>query len=139
MRWLRYLYDPQSLIDHRLRRHEGSEETECGFRVAHGAQAGLTSGWRHGRARVLSGVVEFRPGIGGGVRFARPGQPWLRIEVEEASRAQERTAGLKESWAVSNTARIVRLRTPTAEVEWAVVPEQRDALLARFRGTSTGR
>jgi hypothetical protein len=122
-------------MDRRLRRLAGSDETECGFRVVHGVQTGLTSRWRHGRARVLSGVVEFRPGIGGGVRFARPGQPWVRIEVEESGRAQERTAGLMESWSVSAAARIVRLRTPTGEVEWAVVPEQRDALLERLRGT----
>ena len=89
MRWFRYLYNPRAWMDRRLRRLAGSGETECGFRVVHGAETGLTLRWRHGRARVLSGVVEFRPGIGGGVRFARPGQPWLRIEVVEANRAQE--------------------------------------------------
>jgi hypothetical protein len=83
---------------------------------------------------VSAGVVEFRPGLGGGVRFPKPGQPWLRIEVLEASRARERTAGLKESWSVNANARILLLRSGSAEIEWAVVPQHRDALLAKVRG-----
>jgi hypothetical protein len=82
----------------------------------------------------MPGLVEFRPGIGGGVRFPRPGQRWLRIEVLEASRAQERTAGLGESWSVSGQARILCLRSPEADIEWAVVAQHRDALLALVRG-----
>lgn len=134
MGWLRYLYDPQAWIDRRLRRIADQGKTECGLRVVKGTEPGLGARWKHGVARIDVGVVEFRPGLGGGVRFARPGQPWLRIEVLEASRAEERTAGLKESWSVSGQARILRLRTATAEIEWAVVPQQRDMLLAKVRG-----
>lgn len=138
MSWLRYLYDPNAWSAKRLWRLAREGETECGLRVVEGAAAGLGSRWKHGKARVSEGVVDFRPGLGGGIRFARPGQPWVRIAVMEATRADERTAGLKESWSVSATARILRLRTATAEIEWAVVPDQRDDLLARVRGRTSG-
>jgi hypothetical protein len=137
VRWLRYLYEPEAWFDRRLRRLAVRGETECGLRVAQGTEAGLGRRWKHGVARISQGSVEFRPGLGGGIRFARPGQPWLRITVLEATRSEERTAGLKESWSVSGRARILRLRTATAEIEWAVVPQQRDALLATVRGWAT--
>ena len=114
---LRYLYHPNAWFEGRLRRLALNGETECGLRVAQGTEPGLGPRWKHGKARVSEGVVEFRPGLGGGIRFARPGQPWLRFAVLEASRTDERTAGLTESWSVSATARILRLRTATAEID----------------------
>jgi hypothetical protein len=133
MRWLRYLFDPTVGMDRRLRRLAETSETECGFRVISGDQPGLTRRWRHGRARVTHGVIDFRPGIGMGMRISRPRQPWLRLLVEDATRAQERTAGLAESWSVSSTGRILEVKTPTALLEWVVVPTQRDGLLAQVQ------
>ncbi len=135
MRWHRYLWDSGAWFERRAARQLARGETECGLRVIDGGEPGLSGRWKHGLARVSAGIVEFRPGMGGGVRFPKPGQRWLRIEVLEASRAQERTAGVKESWSVSGQVRILRLRSPNAEIEWAVVPQHREALLAMVRGT----
>ena len=131
MGWFRYLVDPYAWIDRRVRRMADRGETECGLRVVSGTEPGLGRGWKHGMARVGAGSIEFLPGLGGGVRFARPGQRWLHIRVLEATRQDERTPGLKESWSVRPDARIMRLRTSTAEIEWAVVPQQSGDLLAR--------
>ena len=108
--------------------------TECGFRVVDGSQPGMGSRWKHGVARLAPGHLRFRPGVGMGIRLARPGQPWLEVDVLEATRAQERTAGLLESWDVSDAARILIVRTITATLEWAVVPEHRDWALGRVKG-----
>jgi hypothetical protein len=120
-----------SFVDRRLARLRAAGKTECGFRVIEGQQPGLGSRWSHGVAELLPGLVRYRPGMGGGIRLARPGQAWLTLEVVEASRATERTAGMKESWSVSDSARILLVRTPTALLEWAVVPNHRDWALNR--------
>lgn len=52
----------------------------------------------------------------------------------EATRAQERTVGLLESWDVSDAARVLIVRTDIATLEWAVVPEHRDWALGRVQG-----
>ncbi len=122
-----------SITGRRLSRLRAADKTECGFRVVEGQQPGLRSRWSHGVAETLPGCVRFRPGLGSGIRIARPGQPWLPLDLVEVSRATERTAGLKESWSVSDSARILLVRTPTALLEWAVVREHRDWALSRVR------
>lgn len=122
-----------SFVERRLSRLRDANKTECGFRVVEGHQPGLGRRWSHGVAELLPGVIRFRPGLGGGIRLARPGQAWLEMPVVEASRATERAAGFRESWSVSDAARILLVRTPTALLEWSVVPDHRDWALGRVR------
>ena len=133
MATLAYLWDVTAWWKRRQSKLQEREEMECGLRVISGTQPGLTGRWRHGVARVQAGNLEFLPRLGGS-RIPRPGQQWLRVDVIEASRAHERVAGGREQWSVNPTARIVRVRTATAELEWAVAPEQRDWALSRVMG-----
>ncbi len=80
---------------------------------------------------VHADALEFLPRLGGS-RVPRPGPKPLRIDVNEATRAQERTVKGREMWALNASLRIVVLRTPTAELEWAFTPAQRDWALARL-------
>jgi len=128
---LAYLWDPNAWWQRRQRKLQKVGETECGLRVVAGSQEGLGSGWKHGIARVHAGFLEFLPRVGGS-RIARPGQKWLQVAVSDASRAYERTAKGGEIWSVNPTARILVIHTPQAELEWAVMPEQRDWALARL-------
>lgn len=126
---LAYLWDVTAWWKRRQSKLQERDETECGLRVVSGSQPGLTSRWRHGVTRVEAGHLEFLPRLGGS-RIRRPGQPWLSIDVVEASRADERVASGREQWSVNPTARIVRIRTASAELEWAVSAEQRDWALS---------
>ena len=110
----------------RQARLQESGQTESGFRVVGGQQQGLSPRWRHGVARLAPGLIEFRPGLGGGIRLPRPGQQWLSIRVTHVNRAPERTVGLMESWSVSPVACILLVTTPTGMLEWAVSAPQRD-------------
>ena len=100
------------------------DETECGLRVVSGTQPGLTRRWRHGLARLQGGHVEFLPRIGGST-IHRPGQPWLSLDVLSTSRADERTPTGRGQWLLNPDVRIVRMRTATAELEWALAAEQK--------------
>jgi hypothetical protein len=133
MSWLRYLWDPAAWQARRLRKLRERGETECGFRVVSGDQAGLSKRWRHGTARLHPALVEFRPGVGMGMRVTRPGQQWLQLDVLEVSRLGERTAAGSESVWVSGEMPIVSLATPTAELEWVLPREHRDWALELVR------
>jgi hypothetical protein len=131
------MWDPTFHQERRLRKLQALGKTECGLRVVAGSQDGLNEKWTWGFAIPRPGSLEFLPRLGQ-TRFPRPGQKWLRISVSEASRAHERTSEGHETWSVPPYLRIVTLRTPGAELEWAVLPEQRDWALAHMNGGSNG-
>jgi hypothetical protein len=129
----RYLWDPTIHQERRVRKQQAVGRTECSLRVVAGSQDGLGTNWTSGLAVPGPGSLEFLPRFWQ-TTLPRPGQKWLRITVNEATRAHERTSKGREIWSVNPSARIITLRTPTAELEWAVMPEQRDWVLARVNG-----
>ena len=133
MSFLDYLWDPTAWQGRRVRKMRERGETECGFRVVSGSQHGLSARWRHGTARLYPNLVEFRPGVGMGLRITSPGQPWLQLDVLEVSRLGERTSAGSESLWVSGDMPIVRVTTPTAELEWVLSREHRDWALELVR------
>lgn len=132
---LTYLWDPSAWHKRRQRKLQSLGKTECSLRVLTGSQAGLSNRWAHGIAIVHAGSLEFLPRLGGS-RLPRRRQEWLRIPVIDASRAHERTATGREIWSVNASLRVVVLRTPDAELEWAVAPAQRDWAMARLSTSS---
>jgi hypothetical protein len=98
---------------------------ECGFRVVEGEQGGLTDRWRHGSAVVASGEVTFT-GTVGGVRFLKR-RP-VRIDVLGVDDSAPREPSGGEIVSVNPHARVVRVRTPTAVLEWALVGDERRAV-----------
>ena len=48
-------------IQHRrMAKLANSNTVECGLRLARGSMEGLSSRWRHGPARLTSGLIEFK-------------------------------------------------------------------------------
>lgn len=81
---------------------------------------GLTPKWRHGRATVARGRIEFILYLPTGIRMRRPwGKPIVLLveHVEEG----ERQPALPELWSLNAGTDVVRLRIAGgAAVEWAV-------------------
>ena len=104
------------------RQHEREEErgelADCGFRVAQGTHAGLTTHWRWGRATLGEGSVTFR--------WSGPGDPTVipirRVEAIAMPLRGQRKRGFD----------VVSLTTPTAVVEWRIRREQLHEALKRI-------
>jgi hypothetical protein len=100
----------------RAKRLERKGGLVCAFRVLEGSQPGLTHHWRHGKARLSPGAIEFRPKA-----------PWARkssIPVSSASRRHQRQPRGREAWVVDPRTRVVEVTTGDATLEWAVFGEQ---------------
>jgi hypothetical protein len=133
--FLRGWWDPSVWQQGRLRKQQALGKTECALRVLSGTQPGLGSKWKSGHAALDPGSLEFLPTVGGSV-IARPGQEWLHITVIEATRAYERRAKGREIWMVNPSLPIVLIRTPDAELEWAISQTLRDWALDRVNAKS---
>jgi hypothetical protein len=97
----------------------------CALRVLEGSHRGLTRHWRHGKARLSPGSIEFRPKA-----------PWARktnISVGSASRLHQRQPRGREAWVVNPRTRVVEVTTGDATLEWAVLGEQLRWALAEVR------
>jgi hypothetical protein len=134
---IRYVFDPSIHWERRRRARQAVGRMECSLRVVEGSQDGLGNNWKQGLAVPQPGSLDFLPRLWQ-TTLPRPGQKPLHITVNEATRAHERTSKGHEVWSVNPAARIITLRTPTAQLEWAVMPEQRDWALARLKGGSDG-
>jgi hypothetical protein len=100
----------------RAKRLQKRRQVACCFRVLDGDQPGLTRHWRHGKARLSPGLVEFLPKA-----------PWARrsnVPVRSASRLHQRQPRGREAWVVNPQARVVEVSTGRATLEWAVLGEQ---------------
>jgi hypothetical protein len=100
----------------RAKRLERKGGLLCAFRVLEGSQAGLTRHWRHGKALLSPGTIQFRPKA-----------PWARkssIPVRSASRRHQRQPRGRETWVVNPQTRVVEVTTGDATLEWAVFGEQ---------------
>ena len=104
--------------------------TECSLRVVTGSEEGLRDRWTHGRVVLKTRSLNFLPSIGGTV-FSRPGQKWLSITALDVSRGEERTSKGRETFSIHPSLRIVQVRTPNAELEWALRPEVQDWAIDR--------
>lgn len=105
----------------RAARYARRGQVECGFRVVEGQHDGLNGRWRHGVATLAPGTITFA-GTVGGLRFLQRGS--VRIVVEGVDRADRRQPAGLEIVAVSPATRVVRVATPAAALEWALLADQ---------------
>lgn len=94
---------------------------ECGFRVVDGQQDGLSRRWCHGVGKCEQGEVTFI-GTVGGVRFLKRKPVRITIEYVDSSKVRQ-PAGL-ESLTANSAAQVVRVKTTTATLEWAIPPDE---------------
>jgi hypothetical protein len=97
----------------------------CALRVLEGDQAGLRRRWRHGKAAVSPGRIDFFP--------RRPLAREITIPVHSVSRLHERQPRGAEAWWVSPRSRIVEVRTATAILEWAIISDHVRGALTEIR------
>jgi hypothetical protein len=81
--------------------------------------------WRHGKARLSPGRIEFDP--------KRPWSRTVSIPVRSTSRRNQRQPRGEEAWAVNPRTRVVEVRTGAATLEWAVLDDQLLWALAEVR------
>jgi hypothetical protein len=97
----------------------------CALRVLEGDQTGLRRRWRHGKAAVSPGRLDFFPRR----LLARR----TTIHVDSVSRLHGRQPRGAEAWSVSPRTRIVEVCTGGATLEWAVVGDQLQGALTEIR------
>jgi hypothetical protein len=107
-------------MERRTRRYASLGKVESGFRLIDGRQGGLDQRWRHGLATVEKGEITFVPYLGG-VRLLRRAQ--IQIPVTSIDRSAERQPKGTETFGVSPNMAVVRIATPTATLEWAMLPD----------------
>jgi hypothetical protein len=112
----------------RADRYRQRGQLECGFRVVDGQQFGLSEHWRHGAARFEQDGITF-VGTVGGVRFLK--RKPVRIVIEHVDRSTQRQPTGMEILAANPAAHVIRIKTATATLEWAMLADQ-------IRGRSIG-
>jgi hypothetical protein len=101
-----------------------------GIRVVAGSQDGLGAGWVTGAALVSLGRVDFTRYLGGMSLFKRPLPPLWIVRVD----GPPRRAPARTMLRLDPDAQVTTLRTPTATLEFAVLPPiPAEAVLARLR------
>lgn len=106
------------MLTGRAARYSRRGQVECGFRVVDGQLPGLTGRWRHGVATLGLKEIAF-VGTVGGLRFLKR-RP-VRFAVEHVDRSDLHQPTGLELLSVNPAASVVRLTTPSAILEWAVV------------------
>jgi hypothetical protein len=106
---------------------------ECSLRLHSGDVNGLSTKWRAGVATLGSGEIRFRRYVPPGIRLPMPLSKEVVLCVASIS-VGSRRAGLSESWSVSTATEILLVQVPSAEVEWAVLPSQREWAVDQVRG-----
>jgi hypothetical protein len=96
-------------------------QLECGVRVVDGQQDGLGERWQHGVATLMPKEITF-VGTFGGVRFLKR-RP-VRLPVGSVDRSTERQPTGREILVASPAARVIRIKTPSAILEWAIPADQ---------------
>jgi hypothetical protein len=115
----------------RARRLQRVNRLECSIRVATGTHDGLSGKWWAGVATLSPGRIHFVPFIGG-VRFLR--RKAVEIHVDKIDVGQRRSPTGREVLWVDPGASVVRLVTPTATLEWAVLKGQLSWAVGRMSG-----
>jgi len=101
-----------------------------GVRVVAGRQDGLTTSWRRGAAVVTPGRVDFTRYVAGMSFYQRPAPPMQIVGIDGPPR---RIRGSALLW-LDPDCQVTTLRTPTATVEFAVMPPiPAESVLARLR------
>jgi hypothetical protein len=99
-----------------------TDRLECSFRIIQGHQDGLTKLWRPGIAALTPGHVTFVHMVGG-LRFLRRRPVTFEAQTDHPN-LPRKLRGV-EMLLVTPDAQAVRLRTPTAVLEWAITPAER--------------
>lgn len=99
----------------RATRDRRSNRVTCSLRVASGVQDGLTDKWRAGRATISPGRLQFQP-------RHRPQDTVGPITVVALPRHTRRRPRTGEAIAhqLDPNSWLMTLKTPSAELEWAV-------------------
>jgi hypothetical protein len=97
------------------------------IRVLNGDVAGLTTKWTHGKLVVRPGLVEFRPGGPGGMRFPKGAPFAVQLSGVEPGYA---SPGLGQIWSVNPFLKVATAHVPTGVVEIAAPEKALDALAA---------
>ncbi|MEU3624908.1 hypothetical protein BS329_01650 [Amycolatopsis coloradensis] len=116
----------------RARRLQRVDRLECSVRVVTGTHDGLSGKWWAGEAMVSPGRVHFVPVVGG-VRFLR--RKAVEIIVDKIEVNERRSPTGREVLSVDPGTDVVRLVTPTATLEWAVLERQMNWALDRLSAT----
>jgi hypothetical protein len=110
-------------VTRRVRGHlAATDRLECSFRVVQGHQDGLTKLWRPGIAALTPGHVTFVHMVGG-LRFLKRRPVTFEAQTDHPT-LPRKLRGV-EMLLVTPDAQAVRLRTPTAALEWAITPAER--------------
>jgi hypothetical protein len=120
-----------SYLERRARQYARQGKAECGFRVIDGQQDGLGPRWHHGLATIEQDEIVFVPYLGG-LRFLRRAP--VQIPVTSVDQGAERQPKVTEIVGTNPKAMIVRLSTPTATLEWAILPDQLAWATSRVAG-----
>ncbi len=92
-------------------------QIDCSFRLVHGLQDGITPKWVTGAAVISPGLVNFQPMVGG-IRFLT--RPCRLIPVISMDSMPLHQASWKEAMKVAQGSDVVVIKTPTAQLEWAL-------------------
>lgn len=117
----------------RARRLQRVDRLECSVRVVTGTHDGLSGKWWAGEAALSPGRVHFVPFVGA-VRFLR--RQAVEIVVDKIDVSERRSPTGREVLSVDPGTDVVRLETPTATLEWAVLERQMDWALDRLSLTA---
>ncbi|HEU5472876.1 MAG TPA: hypothetical protein VFV67_19690 [Actinophytocola sp.] len=96
-----------------------------------GTHDGLTGKWWAGTATLSPERIHFVPVVGG-VRFLR--RKAVEIQVDKIDVSQRRSPTGREVFSVAPDTYVVRLVTPTATLEWAVLINELSWALGRMSG-----
>jgi hypothetical protein len=131
---LLYTPGPGRRLRHRIaytatRKVWESGQAVVGMRVVAGSQDGLGTSWSTGAALASPGRVDFTRYVGGVSLFKRPLPPMRILGVDGPPRRLPARSMLR----LDPDAQVTTLRTPTATLEFAVMPPiPADAVLARL-------
>lgn len=131
---LLYTPGPGQRVRHRLayvatRKVWESGKAVVGMRVVAGSQDGLSTSWSTGAALASRGRLDFTRYVGGVSLFKRPLPPMQILSVDGPPRRLPARSMLR----LDPDAQVTTLRTPTATLEFAVLPPiPADAVLARL-------
>ena len=111
----------------RIERHRARGELECALRVLEGAERGLSTRWRHGRARLTPGRISFRVFLWQ-LRIPNPFVGRVDLDVVLIDNEPEQ-APWRQLWSINPSMPVLRMQTsnatlalvvPHGQVEWVL-------------------
>lgn len=117
-----------------LRRQHREGWVECALRSPDQPLQGIGAKWRHGSAKAAPGVLTFRSGGPGGVRYPR-GAP-IDIPVMRARELPGERPAMRQAWSIDPTLRIAVADTAGGKLDIAAPTEGLTRLVSDLSATA---